>query len=66
MTYKASRAGARVVEIPVTFADRRVGNSKMSRRIVGEAFLVVLALRWEELRGISQLESREVSPERRD
>ena len=60
------RAGARVVEIPVTFADRRVGNSKMSRRIVGEAFLVVLALRWEELRGISQLESREVSPERRD
>jgi len=54
------------VEIPVTFADRRVGNSKMSRRIVGEAFLVVLALRWEELRGISQLESREVSPERRD
>jgi dolichol-phosphate mannosyltransferase len=66
MTYKASRAGARVVEIPVTFADRRVGNSKMSRRIVGEAFLVVLALRWEELRGIPQLESREVSPERRD
>jgi dolichol-phosphate mannosyltransferase len=66
MTYRASRAGARVTEIPVTFADRRLGASKMSRRIIGEAFLVVLALRWEELRGISQPETREVSTERTD
>jgi len=51
MTYRASRAGARVKEVPITFVDRRVGKSKMSRRIVFEAFAVVLALRWEELRG---------------
>jgi dolichol-phosphate mannosyltransferase len=51
MTYRASRLGARVVEIPITFRDRRVGQSKMSRRIVFEALLVVIQLRWEELRG---------------
>ena len=33
------------------FRDRRVGQSKMSRRIIFEALLVVLQLRWDELRG---------------
>jgi dolichol-phosphate mannosyltransferase len=51
MTYRASRRGARILEVPITFRDRRVGQSKMSRRIVVEALLVVLQLRWEELRG---------------
>jgi len=51
MTHRASRAGARVEEVPITFQDRRVGHSKMSRRIIVEALLVVLRLRWEELRG---------------
>jgi len=51
MTYRASRAGARIREIPITFRDRRVGQSKMSRRIVVEALVVVLQLRWEELIG---------------
>jgi dolichol-phosphate mannosyltransferase len=51
MTYRASRSGATIVEIPITFRDRRVGASKMSRRIVAEALMVVLRLRWEEIRG---------------
>lgn len=51
MTYRASRLGARVREVPITFRDRRVGHSKMSRRIIGEALIVVLQLRWDELRG---------------
>jgi dolichol-phosphate mannosyltransferase len=51
MTYRASRAGARVRETPITFRDRRVGQSKMSRRIVVEALVVVVQLRLEELRG---------------
>ena len=51
MTYRASRLGARVVEVPITFRDRRVGQSKMSRRIVVEALVVVVSLRWDELRG---------------
>ena len=50
MTHRASRAGARVAEVPITFQDRRVGRSKMSRRIIVEALLVVLRLRWDELR----------------
>jgi dolichol-phosphate mannosyltransferase len=49
MTYRASRAGARVAEVPITFRDRRVGRSKMSRRIIAEALLVVVRLRAEEL-----------------
>jgi dolichol-phosphate mannosyltransferase len=51
MTFRASRAGARVREIPITFRDRLVGTSKMSRRILVEALIVVLKLRWDELRG---------------
>jgi dolichol-phosphate mannosyltransferase len=50
MTYRASRAGARVTEVPITFQDRRVGRSKMSRKIIFEALFVVLRLRWDELR----------------
>jgi dolichol-phosphate mannosyltransferase len=51
MTYRACRAGARVSEVPITFRDRRVGQSKMSRRIVVEALVVVVKLRLDELRG---------------
>lgn len=51
MTYRAARLGARVVEVPILFRDRLVGQSKMSRRIIFEAFFVVLGLRWDELRG---------------
>ena len=49
MTYRAARAGARITEVPITFRDRRVGRSKMSRRIIAEALLVVVRLRAEEL-----------------
>jgi len=50
MTFRATRLGARIVERPITFRDRRVGQSKMSRRIVVEALIVVVQLRAEELR----------------
>jgi len=49
MTFRASRAGARIREVPIIFRDRRVGQSKMSRRIVVEALVVVVQLRAEEL-----------------
>jgi dolichol-phosphate mannosyltransferase len=58
MTYRASRLGARVTEVPITFRDRRVGQSKMSRRIIVEALVVVVLLRWEELRGRGPTRSR--------
>jgi dolichol-phosphate mannosyltransferase len=50
MTQRASRGGARVAEVPITFRDRRLGQSKMSRRIIIEALIVVLRLRWDEIR----------------
>jgi len=50
-TFRARRAGFRVVEIPITFADREVGGSKMSRAIVLEAVWKVPALRLAALRG---------------
>jgi dolichol-phosphate mannosyltransferase len=37
-TYRALRANFRVREIPIIFADREVGGSKMGKRIVLEAF----------------------------
>lgn len=45
MVYRTLRAGFRVGEIPIIFPDRRVGKSKMSRRIVVEALLNVWKLR---------------------
>jgi dolichol-phosphate mannosyltransferase len=50
-TYRALRAGFRVVEVPITFVDREVGGSKMSRSIVFEAIWKVPALRLAALRG---------------
>jgi dolichol-phosphate mannosyltransferase len=46
MTYRTIRAGFRVVEIPITFHDRRAGASKMDGRIAAEAVWKVPALRW--------------------
>jgi len=64
MTYRASRAGASVAEVPITFVDRRLGSSKMSRRIIFEAFAVVVALRWDELRQRTSHGPAEVGTER--
>ena len=50
-TYRAARAGFRVVEVPIHFVDREEGGSKMSRAIVAEAIWKVPALRWASLRG---------------
>jgi dolichol-phosphate mannosyltransferase len=44
-TYRAKQAGFRIVELPITFADRTVGRSKMSRAIVLEAAWRVPLLR---------------------
>lgn len=51
MTYRAWRRGFRIEEVPIIFVDRRVGQSKMSRRIVGEAVWMVWRLRWALRRG---------------
>jgi dolichol-phosphate mannosyltransferase len=50
-TYRAVRAGFSVAEVPITFADREAGGSKMSRAIVLEAIWKVPALRLASARG---------------
>jgi dolichol-phosphate mannosyltransferase len=50
-TYRALRAGFRVVEVPITFVDREAGGSKMSKSIVVEAVWKVPALRAAALFG---------------
>lgn len=50
-TFRVLRRGLRVVEVPIVFTDRRVGQSKMSGSIVVEAMLQVPGLRWRALRG---------------
>jgi dolichol-phosphate mannosyltransferase len=54
MTFRTARLGKRIVEVPITFVERELGESKMSGGIVGEAVVNVtrwgLAARWEGLR----------------
>ncbi|MGB8933157.1 MAG: polyprenol monophosphomannose synthase [Anaeromyxobacteraceae bacterium] len=45
LTYRAVRRGFRVQELPIVFEDRRVGYSKMSRRILLEAVRKVWSIR---------------------
>jgi dolichol-phosphate mannosyltransferase len=51
LTYRALKKGFRVVEIPIVFEDRRVGQSKMSKRIVLEAMTKVWSIRRTRLPG---------------
>lgn len=51
MNFKAWRKGLRVKEIPILFVDRRVGISKMNKRIVWEAMWLVWKLRFLDLVG---------------
>ena len=50
-TYRAVRAGFRVVEVPIVFVDRQEGHSKMGRAIVLEALWRVPVLRLRALLG---------------
>lgn len=45
LTYRALEAGFRVKEVPITFTERRRGESKMSRRIMLEAISMIPRLR---------------------
>ena len=51
MTYRATRKGMRVKEVPIVFVDRTLGRSKMSRRIFLEAIGMVWKLRLDGARG---------------
>jgi dolichol-phosphate mannosyltransferase len=48
LTYRTIRRGFRVVEVPIVFADRVQGTSKMDRKIVLEAFWKVWRIRFDQ------------------
>ncbi len=51
MSFRATRKGFRITEIPIVFVDRTEGTSKMSGHIVREAVFMVWRLRWWALIG---------------
>jgi len=51
MNYRVWSKKFRIKEIPIIFTDRRSGQSKMSKKIVREAILVVWKLRFLKLKG---------------
>ncbi len=51
MHYRAAELGAKICEVPIIFIDRRSGQSKMSKKIVREAVLMVWKLKLGSLFG---------------
>jgi dolichol-phosphate mannosyltransferase len=45
--FRAQREGLRIVEVPITFTDRRAGQSKMSGKVIFESVLKPWLLRFE-------------------
>jgi dolichol-phosphate mannosyltransferase len=52
MTFKAYVKGFRIKEIPIVFVDRVKGKSKMSKKIVREAVMMVWKLRLQHIFGL--------------
>lgn len=51
MKFKMYKKNLRISEIPILFIDRRAGSSKMSRKVVYEAFFVVWKLKIKSVLG---------------
>jgi dolichol-phosphate mannosyltransferase len=54
MTHRLVRAEGKIVEFPITFRERTTGESKLSNGIVNEAFLLVVRLWLQDMRGRRQ------------
>jgi dolichol-phosphate mannosyltransferase len=54
LTYRTLRQGFAVEEVPIVFVDRRVGQSKMSKKIFLEALTLVWKLRLGDAAGIAR------------
>ena len=50
MAYVSEKLGLRILEIPIYFEDRRIGQSKMSNPVKFEAALRVFEIRWRHRR----------------
>ena len=49
MKFCAWKLGFKIIEVPITFVDRKIGQSKMSKGIIKEGVLGVLKMQWESL-----------------
>jgi dolichol-phosphate mannosyltransferase len=56
LTIRVAQAGLKIVEVPITFVEREHGSSKMSNRVVFEAFLRVA--QWGIAQRLRRLRSR--------
>ncbi|MDP9777473.1 dolichol-phosphate mannosyltransferase [Nakamurella flavida] len=67
LAWRAIQEGFRVVEVPITFTEREIGDSKMSGNIVREALLKVTlwgaAHRWRQLRGLVTVPTDRLTPD---
>jgi dolichol-phosphate mannosyltransferase len=63
LAYRVMKHGFKIVETPIVFLDRRVGKSKMSRKIVIEGFTYVLKARFTRQHDTSQLSGLRNTPE---
>ncbi len=58
LAFRTKLAGFEVVEVPITFTEREVGQSKMSGSVVREAIVMVgmwgIKRRWQQLRGLAK------------
>lgn len=51
MKYRVFQKGMKIVEVPIIFTNRLLGESKMNGGIIGEAIFGILKLRWKSLIG---------------
>jgi len=51
MKFASWRLGFKIKEVPITFIDRKIGVSKMSKGIIKEAVLGVLSMQWQSFTG---------------
>ena len=51
MKFASWRLGFKLKEVPITFVDRKIGTSKMSKGIIKEAILGVLNMQWQHITG---------------
>ena len=49
MKFVSWKLGFRIKEVPITFIDRKIGVSKMSKGIIKEGVLGVLKIQWHSL-----------------
>ena len=51
MKFASWRLGFKIKEVPITFTDRKIGVSKMSKGIIKEAVFGVLSMQWQSFTG---------------